>query len=213
VAKRRQRSWARELVETLLLTALIFFGVRAVVQSFRVDGDSMLPSLKTNELLIVNKAVYWHAGDGSPLSALARGESDGSGEHFFFHSPRHGDVIVFRAPADEGRDYIKRVIGVPGDRIEIRDGSVWRNGERLREPYVGGAVTEAEGLEAYCSRVCRVPSDSLFVLGDNRLGSSDSRSWGFVPFDNVIGKAMFTYWPVGELGGVPGMLLLPLLGG
>lgn len=206
-ARPRTRMWVRELVETLLLTALIFFAVRGVVQSFRVDGESMMPSLRSEELLLVNKAVYWHVDEDSPLAAMARGGSDGTGDLYLFHPPEKGEVIVFEAPADEGRDYIKRVIGVPGDRVEIRDDSVFVNGKRLNEPYIGQSITEAFSFDAEEPR-WQVPPGELFVLGDNRSGSSDSRSWGFVQMDEVVGKAMLTYWPVGELGGIPGTILL-----
>lgn len=202
-----RRSWGRELAETVLLTALIFFGVRSVVQSFRVDGPSMLPSLESDQLLMVNKAVYWRTDQDSPLASVAQGEPAGDDDRFLFHQPQHGDVIVFEAPKDPGRDYIKRVIGVPGDVIRIRDGGVWRNGRRLREPYIGDTVTEADGYTAG-EDAWRVPRGQLFVLGDNRLGSSDSRAWGYVPMENVIGKAIFTYWPAGEWGGVPAAALL-----
>ncbi|MDQ3855625.1 MAG: signal peptidase I, partial [Chloroflexota bacterium] len=190
----------RELIETLLLTVVIFFGVRLVVQSFRVDGPSMLPNLHTNQLVIVNKALYWHISDDGPLAKVAQGPDTGLGHKFVFRAPRRGEVIVFRAPLDPDRDYIKRVIGVPGDTVEIRDGKVWVNGKRLHEPYLSPDVyTEASGEVG--SRVT-VPQENLFVLGDNRPGSSDSRDWGFVPLGNVIGKAMFIYWPVRDWGGI-----------
>ncbi|MDP9380328.1 MAG: signal peptidase I [Chloroflexota bacterium] len=208
--RRKQRSRARELIETLVLTALIFFAVRGVVQSFRVEGESMLPSLQSEELLMVNKAVYWHTDEDSPLAFLAQTDFGGS-ERFVLHPPQHGDVIVFHAPRDPGKDYIKRVIGVPGDFIEIREGRVWRNGQQLHEPYLDAANRAESGYPGQREQ-WTVPTDNLFVLGDNRLGSSDSRTWGFVPYDNVVGKAVFTYWPVGELGAVPGSLLPPLLG-
>lgn len=198
--KAKRGGWVRELVETLVLTVVIFFGVRTMVQSFRVDGPSMLPSLHTNQLVIVNKALYWHTSDDSPLAALAPGPNTGLGHEFYFHGPNRGEVIVFRAPMNPDSDYIKRVIGVPGDLVEIRGGKVWLNGKLLKEPYIHGALTETNGQTG--SRV-RVPAESYFVMGDNRAGSSDSRDWGFVPLKNVIGKAMFVYWPVGDWGGIP----------
>ena len=200
-------SWARELVETLLLTVLIFVAVRGVVQSFRVDGESMMPSLQSEELLLVNKAVYWHVNSDSPLARLARGGSDGTGDRFLFHPPEKGDVIVFEAPMDRGRDYIKRVIGVPGDLVEIHDEAVFVNGERLKEPYIGQTTTEAFAFDARKPE-WRVPPGKLFVLGDNRSASSDSRAWDFVPMENVVGKATVTYWPASKLGGIPGSVLL-----
>ena len=203
--KPRRHSWGRELVETLLLTVLIFFAVRGVVQSYRVDGESMMPSLRSDELLLVNKAVYWKVNEDSPIAGLARGGSDGNGERYLFHPPERGEVIVFEPPEDLGRDYIKRVIGVPGDLVEIRDQAVFVNGKRLSEPYIGQSPTEA-----FDKDVWPVPLGNLFVLGDNRSGSSDSRAWGLVETRKVVGKATVTYWPVSEVGGIPGAILLPL---
>lgn len=194
--QRAQRGWVREIVETLLLTSLIFLGVRGVVQSFRVEGNSMTPTLHSEELLLVNKAVYWHTDSDSAISFLAQGDAGRNSDRYLFHAPEFGEVVVFEAPQDQASDYIKRVIGVPGDTIEILDGSVWRNGKRIEEPYTGGTLTEVYQGESRWE----IPPDYLFVLGDNRLGSSDSRSWGLVPIDNVVGKAMFTYWPVSEWG-------------
>lgn len=199
------RSWLRELIETLVLTVVIFVGVRGVVQSFRVDGDSMMPTLQSDELLLVNKAVYWRTDAGSPIAFLAHGASGGNPDRYLFHAPAAGEVVVFEAPRDPERDYIKRVIGVPGDTIEILDGGVWRNGQRLNEPYLEDMPTEVyEGETSW-----QVPSDHLFVLGDNRIGSSDSRAWGLVPVDNVVGKAVFTYWPIREWGGIPVAVVPP----
>lgn len=197
----KKSGWARELVETLLLTAIIFFGVRAVVQSFRVDGLSMWPSLHTDQLLLVNKAVYWRAHDDSLLDSIAVGPETGTGEQYFFHAPTRGEVIVFEAPRDPGRDYIKRVIGMPGDVVEIKAGKVYLNGKPLQEPYIKNAITEANGFRQ--DNRWKVPPGNLYVLGDNRPGSSDSRDWGFVPIDNVVGKAIFAYWPISDWGGIP----------
>lgn len=216
---RKKSRFGRELVETLLLTLVIFFGVRALVQSFRVDGRSMVPSLQPNELLLVNKAVYWHTDTDSPLTFVARDPSGSSEDRFVFHAPQKGDVIVFHAPQDPGKDYIKRVIGTPGDTIKIEDGKVLVNGQALQEPYIDDELTTGndgfdfesqgqqpatEGGRCLPEESCwKVPDANLFVLGDNRDGSSDSRSWGYVPYDYVVGKAMFSYWPLGKLGGIP----------
>lgn len=215
----KKSGWGRELVETLLLTLIIFFGVRAVVQSFRVEGESMLPNLKPNELLLVNKAVYWHTDDDSPLRVIATDTSGGPQDRYIFHPPQRGDVIVFHAPPDTTKDYIKRVIGVPGDTVEIREGKVLVNGKELDESYLEGVFTEDNSFDLDARPpTWKVPPGKLFVLGDNRGGSSDSRQWGFVPYDFVVGKAMLAYWPVSEWGGVPGGALIiwwpwPLLSG
>ncbi len=195
-------------METLLFTVLIFFAVRGVVQSYRVDGESMMPSLQSDELLLVNKAVYWKVDEDSPLAGLAGSDPDGTGERYLFHPPERGEVIVFEPPEDLGRDYIKRVIGVPEDLVQIRDQAVFVNGERLEEPYIGQSPMDSfvSGKTEW-----RVPPGRLFVLGDNRSGSSDSRAWGFVEMRKVVGKATVTYWPASEVGGIPGTILLPLI--
>lgn len=198
---------AREIIETLVLTLVIFFSVRAVVQSFRVEGLSMAPNLRPQELLLVNKAVFWRIDEDSPVAFLARGAETGQGERFLFHPPRRGDIIVFEAPESPGIDYIKRVIGLPGDHIELRDGRVYRNGARLKEPYLRNVRTNASALRP---DRWTVPEGALFVLGDNRSNSSDSRDWDFVPMERVVGEAEWAYWPVSEWGGVHNAVLLRL---
>ena len=111
--------------------------------------------------------------------------------------PRHGDIIVFRLPRDPSQRYIKRVIGLPGDELSIRGGAVYLNGERSLEPYVSVTTSRAGSWN--------VPADSYFVMGDNRNNSSDSRVWGYVPAENLIGKAVIVYWPPREWGILGGM--------
>lgn len=198
-------SW--ELIQTLVLAALIFLVVRGVAQNFRVEGPSMEPGLHDGQYLLVNKAVYFRL-DMDTLSKYIPFINGGS-TRYLFHAPERGDVIVFRYPNDPSRDFIKRVIGVPGDTVSIQEGVVSVNGVPLEEPYINFAT--GGDKEAVV-----VPPGNYFVLGDNRANSSDSRSWGFVPEENIIGKAMFSYWPLSELGGVGnttldlGFIKLPL---
>jgi signal peptidase I len=152
-----------DIVETVVLSAVLFIGINAVSARIRVDGFSMEPTLHNGEFVIVNKLAY------------KLGE------------PKHGDVIVFRYPRDPDQEYIKRIIGLPGDRIRIINGEVYVNDELIDEPYIAAAPR-------YQSE-WRVPEGSLFVLGDNRNNSSDSHNWGPVPMEYVIGKALFVYWP------------------
>lgn len=187
---RRARRLAVELVETLFLAILIFFAVRALAQNFRVEGSSMEPGLHDGQYLLVNKAVYAEINLGDiPLLGL-----DDKPRHLF-RAPRRGDVVVFRFPRDPDRDFIKRVIGLPGDTVQLIDGAVLVNGVKLKETYVNGGAHSDFGPQV-------VPDKQYFVLGDNRPNSSDSRSWGFVPEANIIGQAMFSYWPLEDLGGV-----------
>jgi signal peptidase I len=188
-------SFAWELTQTVLLTLLIFFAVRAVVQNFKVEGTSMEPTLHHNQFLIINKATYLRV-DGTPLERLFPGGAKAvDNPVFVFGAPSFGDIIVFRFPAQPEKDFIKRVIGVPGDTIEIRAGRVYLNGVGLDEPYI------REGAN-YDKPAQVVPPGHYFVLGDNRPNSSDSHVWGWVPADNLIGKAWFAYWPPGMWGPV-----------
>jgi signal peptidase I len=158
--------WGRfflDIIETLILAVVLFFGINAVSARVRVDGFSMRPTLDDGEFVLVSKLNY-------KLSNVQR-----------------GDIIVFHYPMDPEQELIKRVIGLPGDRIEVNEGIVYVNGQALEEPYIAAPP-------AYSSQ-WNVPQDRLFVLGDNRNDSSDSHSWGFLPFENVVGKAVLIYWP------------------
>ncbi len=163
----------REVIETIVLTILMFLVIRLAVQNFNIEGMSMEPTLHDKELILVDKWSY------------------------LFHAPTRGDVIVFVAPPEPSQDYIKRIIAVPGDTITIRDTSVIVDGVNLRETYVD--PKRQGNLYAYRTiSNMLVPPDDYFVLGDNRIGSSDSRNWGFVPRTNIIGRAALVYWPLGE---------------
>jgi signal peptidase I len=204
------RRWAvtlRELVETALLAVLIFLAVRASFQNFQVEGASMQPSLQDGEYLIVNKLTY--AGlDTSIFDFLPFYEAETDSVHHLWDAPSRGDIIVFHAPTSIDRDFIKRIIGLPGDTVEINEstGAVSVNGIALTEPYVGGTTN----CNAACTRV--IPKANTqesrddcgsnacyFVLGDNRQNSSDSRGGWLVPEENIIGKALLTYWNQGNL--------------
>lgn len=157
-----------DVAETLILSIVLFAAINAVSARIRVDGASMEPTLQSGEFVIVNKLAY------------------------LFGEPTTGDVIVFHFPRDPDQEYIKRIIGLPGDRVEIKNGEVYVNDRVLDEDYIAASPVYEDILE--------VPGDSLIVLGDNRNNSSDSHNWGPVPLDHVIGKAMFVYWPPTEWG-------------
>jgi signal peptidase I len=159
----------RELIETVVLTLVIFLLVRTVVQNFRVEGMSMEPNFHDGQFLLINKLSY------------RLGE------------PQRGDVIVFRYPLDPSRDFIKRVIGLPGETVEIRNGQIVINNQPISDP---ATVNSA----AYNLAPITLGPDELFVLGDNRPNSSDSHSWGTLPVDHVIGKVVLSYWPPPDWG-------------
>jgi signal peptidase I len=163
----------REIIETIVLTLLMFLIIRFAIQNFNVDGTSMEPNLHDKELILVDKWTY------------------------MFRAPARGDVIVFIAPPHPSMDYVKRVIGIPGDVITIRNTTVIVDGVTLNEPYV---APQNQGNLFASKNITNmvVPANDYFVLGDNRAVSSDSRDWGFVPKANIIGRAAFVYWPMGQ---------------
>jgi signal peptidase I len=191
---RRARRIGWELLQTLVLAALIFFAVRAVAQNFRVEGSSMEPGLHDGQYLLVNKAVYFKLNLDTLSKYIPFIDPGDKPQRFLFRSPKRGDVIVFRFPRDPDRDFIKRIIGVPGDTVRIEEGLVYVNGVALQEPYTNpGRYNMDEKV---------VPNGSYFVLGDNRSNSFDSHVWDFLPEENIIGQAMLSYWPLDNFGGV-----------
>jgi signal peptidase I len=167
----RQSHVLREIIETVLLTAAIFLLVNAATGRFRIEGQSMEPNLHDGEYVLIDKISY------------------------LLHPPERGDVVVF-VPPNNDRDYIKRVIGLPGDSVEVRGGRVYVNGVLLDEPYLtnfsGGDVPP---------RV--VEEGRYFVMGDNRNNSSDSRSFGAITPQSIVGRAWVVYWPPSDWSTVP----------
>ncbi len=189
----RRMAW--ELAQTILLTVIIFLAVRSVVQNFRVEGASMEPTLHTGQYLLINKAAYFRA-DGTPFATLLPGTREGSSD-FVFGGPQRGDVVVFQAPTQPDKDFIKRVIGLPGDTVLIRNGQVFVNGEHLDEPYIHFPATYNYPIDG---KPFVVPDENFFVLGDNRPNSSDSHLGWTVPVGNLIGRAWVSYWPPASWG-------------
>lgn len=161
--ERKSARILREAIETIILSLVLFFVINAISARIRVESISMQKTLYAGYLVVVNKFAY------------TLGE------------PSRGDIIVFYPPDPSEEPFIKRVIGLPGENVSVKNGVVYINGVALQEPYVK-APPDYSG-EWY------VPMNSLFVLGDNRNSSFDSHSWGMVSIDNVIGKAEFVYWP------------------
>jgi len=189
------KSTVRDVLETLILTLVIFLLVRSVVQNFRVEGRSMEPTLYNGQYLLINKAIYWSL-DPDLASRVLPGlttSPDTSRTIYLFRPPDRGDIVVFRFPRDPSRDFIKRVIAIPGDLVEIRSGKVYVNGLMIDEYYINDQPS-------YTMPPQRVSPGHYFVLGDNRNNSSDSHVWGQVPEDHIIGKAWLSYWPVDQLG-------------
>lgn len=194
----KRTSATREIIETLLLALVIFVAVRALVLNFKVDGESMTPNLQNNEMLLVNRNSYFHIDLNKFINVLPWEDRKGTDEWYPFDPPKRGDIIVFNPPTTSDKPYIKRVIATGGEHVSIHDGSVWINGKELDEPYIQKGITR-------CQTVCDwdVPNGYLFVLGDHRTNSSDSRVFGVVKVSSVIGKAWLTYWPLSSFGLVP----------
>jgi len=160
--------WLRDLVISAVVSILI---ITFLYQPVRVEGTSMLPRLEDHDRLFINKFVY------------------------HIESIHRGDVVVFHYPRDPEKSYIKRVIGLPGDRIAIEDGRVWLNGHELGENYVPDRFRDTRSMAEMV-----VPEDSYFMMGDHRSISSDSREFGPVERDLIYGKAVFVYWPAKDAG-------------
>ena len=162
------RAWMRDLI---IAVAIAGFIILFLYQPVKVEGNSMQPNLEDQERIFINKFVY-------RLEPIA-----------------HGDVVVFRYPRDPSKSYIKRVVGVPGDRVRVSAGRVYLNGEMLREDYVSADESD---LRSYLE--VTVPAGAYYVMGDHRMMSNDSREFGPVLERYIYGKAVFVYWPVERAG-------------
>lgn len=159
-------SFTLEVLQTVVMALILYFLIDQVLGRVRVENISMLPTLQPGEFILVNKLAY-RLGD--------------------YH---RGDIVIFHYPRDPHEDYIKRIMGLPGDVVSVSQGEVKVNGLALDEPYISAPPTyNGEWV---------VPEGQIFVLGDNRNQSSDSHSWGFVPDANVVGRALVVYWPLDD---------------
>lgn len=189
------KSFWREVLETVLLTVMIFFLVKGLVANFRILGTSMEPNFHTDQLVLVNKAAYFHVDINSWLKLIPGVHPEGQNISWLFGGPKRGDVVIFEPPDVVNEDYIKRVIGLPGDKVEVKNGKVFVNDVALDEPYIKEAP-----FSPFPATI--VPSGHLFVMGDNRNASRDSRSFGMLSIDLVVGKALLVYWPTGPQWGL-----------
>ena len=177
VKKRDSRAYLPILLaltrDMMISVVLAFVIILFLYPPVKVEGTSMMPVLEDQERIFINKFVY----------------------QFNIRSIEHGDVVVFYFPGDTAKSYIKRVIGVPGDRVAVEEGQVYVNGNKLDEPYV---PPEYRDMGSFAE--VKVGNEQYYVMGDHRSSSNDSRSWGLVPRDHVYGKAVFVYWPLQKLG-------------
>jgi len=163
-------SWARDLFVSVLIAVVI---ILFLYQPVKVEGTSMMPALVDQERIFINKFVYRFG-----ISEISR-----------------GDTVVFWYPGDPSKSYIKRIVGMPGDHVQVVEGSVFVNGKALNEPYV-----PPDYRDTVSTSLTTVPANEYFVLGDHRSSSNDSRSWGTVPRRYIYGKAVFVYWPLDRVG-------------
>lgn len=166
-----------DIIEVFVISMSIFIVVYLfLMQPHQVKGNSMFPTFNDGEYLMTDKITYRQ------------------------RNPKKGDVVVFKAPINEDFDFIKRVLGEPGDRVKIEGGSVWVNGIKLSEPYLPPEYTTRSGRYMREGEEILVPEGTWIVIGDNRGHSSDSREWGPVPLANFVGKGFFRYWPPNKMG-------------
>lgn len=176
---RRLGAFLLDILEVVVMAFAIFlFCYLLIFQPHKIDGRSMEPTFYDKEYLLTNKV---------PFVLLKK-------------DPSRGDVIVFKAPQDREKEFIKRVIGVPGDKVSLENGKVIVNGKTLNEGYLSAGTTTSGASFLAEGQEVTVPTGSFFVLGDNRPHSSDSRYWGFVPYKDIIGKAWLRYWPLNRFG-------------
>ena len=178
----KAKSFIREVFQTIILGVAIFAILQVGLQPYKVEGSSMHPTMKSGDFVLVNKFIYWEI----PFYETVNSE-------YAFHGPRRGELVVFDYPYDESRKFVKRVIAVPGDTLEINAGAVIVNNVVIDEPYVYHPSNENV-------RPITVPRDSYFVLGDNRKNSQDSRSFGLISSGHIVGRALISYWPISNLG-------------
>lgn len=176
---RRLGAFFLDIIQVLVFAiALALFLYLLVMQPHKIKGDSMQPNFPDGEYLLTDKVSYR------------------------FGEPQRGDIIVFRAPTNNNDEYIKRIIGLPGEIVEIQKGRVFVDGKELSETYLDPTITTDAGAFLAEGESAKVPEDQYFVLGDNRDFSSDSRAWGFVPSDKITGRAWVIYWPPTKAGGI-----------
>jgi signal peptidase I len=171
----RQKSFLRDTLEIVFLALVLYVVIQYAVQTVHVLGSSMYATLHDNDLLVASKISYK------------------------LHPPQRGDIVVFKPPDEASRDFIKRIIALPGERIHIANSVVYINGQVLREPYLPEKWTYNNNWPN-SGQDQLIPPDEYFVMGDNRNHSSDSRTFGPIELDSILGKAEIRIWPLGQLG-------------
>lgn len=180
------KEWAESIIIALVTAVVI---QTFLMQAFKIPSGSMIPTFSIGDRIFVNKFLYsarvpfvnWRL----PILDIK--------------TPKRGDIIVFVSPEDSKKDFVKRLVAVGGDKVEIKDGAILVNGRALEEPSFRAVYYYNAGDYGAEGKVLEVPADSYFVLGDNSANSRDSRYWGFVPRKNLVGRAMLIYWPLNRM--------------
>jgi signal peptidase I len=191
--EKTQTTWDSivEVTQTVLLAILLFLVIRNFIQNYRVQNISMEPNFHEGQFLIINRFSYCPGLHlDVPFINIHVDKSACVWE------PQRGDVVVFHYPPDPSQDFIKRVIGLPGETVEVRDGEVYINGELMSEPF-------GPNPGSYNAPPVTLPADQYYVMGDNRNSSSDSHVWGPVPIKNIVGRAVVRYWPPNKWSVIP----------
>ena len=179
-------------MEAVILAMIVFLLIHTSIRNFKVEGSSMNPTLESGQHLIVNKLVYSQLDIDRLSRIIPFWQAESPESRYAIHAPRRGEVIVFHFPRDPSKDFVKRVIGLPGEEVEIQQGKVYIDGEALPEPYLDRGDTSRVGP-------LRLKEKEYFVLGDNRPSSNDSRVWGPVSEGYLVGKVWFVYWPFSKV--------------
>ncbi|MBN1354026.1 MAG: signal peptidase I [Candidatus Omnitrophica bacterium] len=179
------RYWRDEWVKPILYALVIALFIRTfVVQPFKIPTSSMVPTFMPGDRIFVNKFIY---GAKVPFTNISLPK---------LREPIHGDIIVFRSPVEPKKYLVKRLVGLPGDSVEIKDNHVWINGKLIKTPLsIAGVTYYNRGKFGAAGESVKIPENSYFALGDNSLNSVDSRYWGFVPEKNLAGKVFLIHWP------------------
>lgn len=186
----KRKSALREWVESLVVALILALFIRQfIIQAFKIPTGSMRTTLLEGDRILVNKFIY---GAKIPFTGFRLPA---------LREPKRGDVIVFIYPQDPKKDFIKRLIALPGETVEIKSGSIYINEVFNKEPLIGNRYYYNRPESAYGKegQAIKVFEDSYYVLGDNSSSSQDSRFWGFVPRKNILGKAMLIYWPINRM--------------
>ena len=178
----------REILEAVLLALVVLILLQATVRNFKVEGSSMVPTLESGQFLVVDQASFLKFDQERLSRVVPFWKVAESEPEFAFDPPQRGEIIVFQYPKDTTKDFVKRVIGLPGETVEVRSGTVYVDGEAIREPY----LQRRDGSSA---PPLTLGQKEYYVIGDNRRNSNDSRAWGSVPENNIVGKVWLVYWP------------------